>query len=918
MTEDIRIEKGLRIALTPPTGQSRSAGDEAIDALVEQIVRNELSDRSWTLMHRFNLCHELLDRVAPGNVNALALLFVWLRFSAIRQLDWQRRYNTQPRELSHALDRLTLKVATRYAAHHTERPLLRLILTTLGRGGAGQRVRDEVLNIMHRHHVKEVSGHFMEEWHQKLHNNTTPDDIVICEALLAFLRSDGRLDVFNETLEAGGVNRERLRSYERAIKSDPDFIPYLKDPLIHDFEQFLAILKGVHSGTDLGAAIDGARHLFEPHVHETVAFIWDHRHDSGSVGAVVSRITDVRRIVRPRLDEQHDVTAVRDWLFLDVALEMHLRTVVESSLQRALPLGEAVDLAGMLLENTTLSNGQDEMTLCLESWRASGTVAHTDSQWALRIEAVTERVRRAIAGLGDWYFQMLQPNAERLGTDLHVAAWTITLFAEEVVRGLPAFVLPPLLQQLDRQVRQEARLPTWEVISRAPAAGQVVVVDSLASIQGTTFDRATVIVTGVAAGNEEIPGGVTAIFIPTASDILSHLAIRARNAHILFASCRDGDEFERLKRFAGHAVAVDQNGAGEIVFREASDDAVFSALAVRPIHAVARPPGFTTYAVASDRFTQQTVGKKSYNLRRLEQIVPDWIGVPASVALPFGVFERVLADPVNCDVAIRYAGLVAGAETEPASGARFDKAVLALLRLSVLDLHAPGDLLPALRAAMEGRGFAWPRDEDGVWTAIKRVWASKWNDRAYLSRRANLIGHDDLVMAVLVQQVVEADYAFVVHTVNPSSGDRREMYGEVVLGLGETLVGNHPGRALSFTARKQDAEPRVLTFPSKSLGLYGGNLIFRSDSNGEDLGGYAGAGLYDSVTLEPSREVLLDYARERLVRDDGFRTALLGQLARLAGVLEDLMGTPLDIEGAYANGRWWVAQARPQVGLDDA
>jgi hypothetical protein len=30
------------------------------------------------------------------------------------------------------------------------------------------------------------------------------------------------------------------------------------------------------------------------------------------------------------------------------------------------------------------------------------------------------------------------------------------------------------------------------------------------------------------------------------------------------------------------------------------------------------------------------------------------------------------------------------------------------------------------------------------------------------------------------------------------------------------------------------------------------------------------------------------------------------------------MGTPLDIEGAYANGRWWVAQARPQVGLDDA
>ena len=27
----------------------------------------------------------------------------------------------------------------------------------------------------------------MEEWHQKLHNNTSPDDVVICQALIAML-----------------------------------------------------------------------------------------------------------------------------------------------------------------------------------------------------------------------------------------------------------------------------------------------------------------------------------------------------------------------------------------------------------------------------------------------------------------------------------------------------------------------------------------------------------------------------------------------------------------------------------------------------------------------------------------------------------------------------------------------------------
>jgi hypothetical protein len=39
--------------------------------------------------------------------------------------------------------------------------------------------------------IKEVKGTWMEEWHQKLHNNTTPDDVPICEAYLAFLASGG-------------------------------------------------------------------------------------------------------------------------------------------------------------------------------------------------------------------------------------------------------------------------------------------------------------------------------------------------------------------------------------------------------------------------------------------------------------------------------------------------------------------------------------------------------------------------------------------------------------------------------------------------------------------------------------------------------------------------------------------------------
>ncbi len=69
--------------------------------LADQIVGAEKGASSWTLMHRFNLCHDLLEGVEDDE-EALALLFAWLRYSATRQLDWQRHYNTQPRELSRA------------------------------------------------------------------------------------------------------------------------------------------------------------------------------------------------------------------------------------------------------------------------------------------------------------------------------------------------------------------------------------------------------------------------------------------------------------------------------------------------------------------------------------------------------------------------------------------------------------------------------------------------------------------------------------------------------------------------------------------------------------------------------------------------------------------------------------------------
>ena len=270
-----------------------------------------------------------------------------------------------------------------------------------------------------------------------------------------------------------------------------------------------------------------------------------------------------------------------------------------------------------------------------------------------------------------------------------------------------------------------------------------------------------------------------------------------------------------------------------------------------------------------------------------------------------GCSKRTLADESNRELRGRHSTLVEAAEN--------NHNVLPRLRALHEELAPPPELKKALLEAWKPAGLA-PVPWEQTWRAIQRVWASKWNDRAYLSRRARGIPHDRLIMAVLIQQVVEADYAYVIHTANPITGNRGEIYAEVVLGLGETLVGNYPGRALGFVCRKADLTMEILSYPGKSLGLYGKGVIFRSDSNGEDLPGYAGAGLYDSFLAEEPEHRVLDYRAEKLVWEKSFRDGLLAAIARIGLEVEKVLGSPQDIEGAVAGGKFHVVQTRPQVG----
>jgi phosphohistidine swiveling domain-containing protein len=79
-------------------------------------------------------------------------------------------------------------------------------------------------------------------------------------------------------------------------------------------------------------------------------------------------------------------------------------------------------------------------------------------------------------------------------------------------------------------------------------------------------------------------------------------------------------------------------------------------------------------------------------------------------------------------------------------------------------------------------------DEDAVLDAVRRCWASLWNDRAVAYRQTHEVPTEGLRLAVVVQRMVAAESAGVLFTADPITGRRRRATIEAVRGLGEQLV----------------------------------------------------------------------------------------------------------------------------------
>ena len=530
-----------------------------------------------------------------------------------------------------------------------------------------------------------------------------------------------------------------------------------------------------------------------------------------------------------------DNARVEDIIYLDLALESAVRQVVEGalgSMSRRAP-ADVLKITGLALENLALSSGgNDELVICLREWRGivdAATRGGTD--WALQAKAITDRVQNALGECSGRYIGAMQATAEAMGGALGVDRHVLDIFSEEIVRGTAAAPLSQMLRALDPVLREMAHMGAWNVISPVEASGVVEVVDDLKDIQTKTYAVPTILVSRRVGGEEDIRGASSASSRRTCrTSCRASPCARATRA-VSSPRCSTGEAHgDGAARRPGGQVRALALG-GRLADRARGGPAP-PASAQRPPPAgptgsslggaMSAPAGGVSvtrrrflgrHAVASPEFTGEIVGSKSRNLQELRGRLPEWINLPASAALPFCTFDVVLESPDNAPIRLELDRARAELASMDFSDTASFEGLLARTRAAIQDVVPTDELTREGCAGVRGGASAWPEGASGRRRAAGRApplsvgrhnrrVGGQYNGRAVAPCRKAGLTHEDVSMAVLCQPVVQARYAFVLHTVNPQTANADEFTARSCAGWARRWWGtSREGRCRSWRTR---------------------------------------------------------------------------------------------------------------------
>jgi pyruvate,water dikinase len=177
---------------------------------------------------------------------------------------------------------------------------------------------------------------------------------------------------------------------------------------------------------------------------------------------------------------------------------------------------------------------------------------------------------------------------------------------------------------------------------------------------------------------------------------------------------------------------------------------------------------------------------------------------------------------------------------------------------------------------------------DNLVDRVKECWASLFSQRAIYYRNRQGFSHSNVDIAVVVQQMVDAEKSGVMFTSHPSSGDPQIII-EAAWGLGEAVVSGAVSPD-NYTVDRETAETTSVSIAEKKM------MMVKDAQTGE--------------TVE--QDVSVDKRDARVLSDDE-----IAELVALGKKVESHYGEPQDVEWAIYDGSVHMLQSRPITTISD-
>ena len=198
---------------------------------------------------------------------------------------------------------------------------------------------------------------------------------------------------------------------------------------------------------------------------------------------------------------------------------------------------------------------------------------------------------------------------------------------------------------------------------------------------------------------------------------------------------------------------------------------------------------------------------------------------------------------------------------------------------------ATAEDLPGASFAGQYSTFLNVRGKEELYEAIKKCWASLWNERALSYRTKQSIDSKNLAHGVVVQRLIASEKSGILFTANPVNGRRDQLSLSSSWGLGEAIVSGEVDPD-QWVIDKNTGETVSAYVASKKV------MTLRK------------AGGTELVSVEPQKqtEVTLDEAERKELMD-------------LALKVEEYFKSPQDLEWAFEESRFYLVQTRPITAL---